>query len=775
MNARTPAAIAKAAVIGAGSMGSGIAAQFANAGIPVVLLDIPAREGPRAAIARAGVERQLKAGGFMHRDAAALVTAGNTEDDLGLLADADWIVEAVIEDLDVKQALFRRIEAIRKPDCIVSSNTSTIRRAELLHGAGRRFADHFVITHFFNPPRHMRLVEIVAGEANRPEIVARVRQAAEIDLGKAVVMARDTPGFIANRIGCYWMAMAALEAIRLGLTIEEADAVAGRPFGVPRTAVFGLFDLVGIDLVPHVWKSLEAALPADDDLQNFRLTQHRLFRAMVERGLHGRKTKAGGFYRIDAERRRYALDLASLDYRPEQPADLPELKAAGDDLRALCTTDGKAGAYASTMLTHLVNYAASVGPQIADDVGAIDTAMKLGYGWIKGPFELADQVGAGWIAERLAAAGRTVPPLLAYAVAQRGFYADAGTTMAATAGRTVAAGRPADEIAVASLRRRGTPVLSNAGASLWDMGDGVACFEVHTKMNALTPAVFDALERTIERAPREFSALVIGNDDPRAFSAGADLKVLLDAIIAGDFAGLDAFVARGQNALLRLKYMPIPVVGAAFGLALGGGCEMLLHCDAIAAHAELNAGLPETKVGLVPAWGGCTQLLARMAAKPSIARGPLAAGAAAFDVILPGAVSTSAAEGRDLGILRDGDRITMNRDRLLADAKARARALAHAYRVPERLALVASGPSGKAGLMIKVQGLRRAGGFSAADESIAEHLATVLTGGSGGPTVPMGEADVMRLEREALVDLAKGASTRARIEHMLATGKALRN
>ena len=780
MTLQTPrgkiAPIARAAVIGAGAMGSGIAAQFANAGIPVVLLDMQAREGPRSAIAQAGFERQLKAGGFMHRSAARLVTIGNTEDDVSLLADVDWIVEAIVENLAAKQALFRRIDAVRRPDCIVSSNTSTIPRAAMAQGMGEGFAAHFVITHFFNPPRHMRLVELVTDGAVKTDVAARVRACADIGLGKTVVTARDTPGFIANRIGCYWMAMAALEAARLGLTVEEADAILAAAFGVPRTGVFGLFDLVGIDLVPHVWKSLEAALPAQDDLHRYRLTADPLFAAMLARGLHGRKVKAGGFYRLDAERRRYAFDLHALDYRPEKAADLPSLAGARGDLRRLCAADGKVGAYVACVLVHLVRYAAAVGAEIADDVAAIDTAMRLGYGWAKGPFELADQAGAGWIVERVGRVGQDVPPLLTAAVEAGGFYTDAGASRLATTGRPAATALSAAPVSIAALERHGTAVLSTPGASLHDMGDGVGCFEVHTKMNAIEPAVLDALERTIERAPRTFRALVIGNDDARAFSVGADLRVILAAITAGDFAGLERFVTRGQELFLRLKYAPLPVVAAPFGLTLGGGCELALHCDAIVAHAELNAGLPEPNVGLLPGWGGCTQILARMTRKAGIPRGPLATAAAAFDVLLRGATSTSAAEARDLAILRDDDRITMNRDRLLADAKAQALKLADAgYRPPEPLAIAPSGPSGKLSLMNTVQAQRRIGAFSAADVVIAEHIAGVLTGGDADATRPFGEREMMTLERTALLDLARHAATRARIEHMLTTGKPLRN
>lgn len=767
--------ISKAAVIGAGSMGSGIAAQFANAGIPVVLLDVPAAETPRDAVARSAVERQLKVGGFMHPDAARLVTTGNTEDDIARLADADWIVEAVIEDLAVKQDLFRRVETVRKAGAAVSSNTSTLRRADLVAGLGESFERDFVITHFFNPPRHMRLLEVVSHPKVAAETLAKVERSADVHLGKVVVMARDTPGFIANRIGCYWMAVSALEAIRLGLTAEEADSVLSQALGMPRTGIFGLFDLVGIDLIPHVWKSLEDSLPIEDDLHNFRLTVDPVFAAMIDRGLFGRKAKAG-FYRQGADHSRQVFDFTALDYRPEAPAHLSVSDSAGRNIAAALASEGKVGAYAWTVLSRLVAYAATVAPEIAGDVAAIDTAMKLGYAWSAGPFEMADRLGPARIAERRTVEGQPVPALLIQAAHEGGFYQDGGKRTTATSGGSVAPAQPAGILTLAAVKRMGAPMIETAGAALWDLGEGVGCFELKGKMNMLEPTVFDALERTITEGPQTFRALVIGNDDPRAFSAGANLSMILNAIQAGDFAGLDAFIARGQAAFHALKCSSITVVGAAFGLALGGGCELLLNCDAIVAHAELNAGLPEVKVGLVPAWGGCTQLLARLSAKAGGPKGPFASAAAAFHSIAFGAFSTSAATARDLGILRDADTVTMNRDRLLGDAKARAITLAEAGYLPvETSFMTLSGPSGKAGLMNIVQGCRRAGTMTAADEVVLEHLATVLTGNQADPLVPVREEEIMRLEREALVALAKTSFTRARIEHMLATGKPLRN
>lgn len=410
--------IRRAAVLGAGSMGAGIAAQFANAGVPVDLLDIPG-QGDRDGPARAGVARVAAARAFASPEAEALVSPGNVEDHLDRLAHVDWIVEAVIERLDIKRALFARVDGARKPGSVVSSNTSTLLRADLVAGQSAAFAQDFVITHFFNPPWVMRLVELVGGPETPPGHLDRVAEASRAVLDKVPVICRDTPGFIANRIGCFWMAAAALEAMRLGLTPQQADAVHGA-FGIPRTGVFGLFDLIGIDLVPHVWGSLHRSLTAQDAFQRFDITADPLFRRLVAEGRHGRKTGAG-FYRKAADGTREMLDLGSGDYTPEGPA--PVLPGGGD-LAVLVADAGSLGAYAAAVLGHVVAYAAEHAPAIAADVAAVDTAVELGYSWREGPFRLADRVGAGLIAGRLRDAGQPVPLLLSAAAGMGGFYRD---------------------------------------------------------------------------------------------------------------------------------------------------------------------------------------------------------------------------------------------------------------------------------------------------------------------------------------------------------------
>ena len=507
--------VRRAAVIGAGSMGSGIAAQFANAGIAVDLLDI-AGGGPssRHAPARAGIDRQLKAGGFMHDEAASLVRPGNIEDDLGRLAEADWIVEAIVERLDAKRDLYRAIDSVRRPGSIVSSNTSTIPRAALVAGMGETFGRDFLITHFFNPPRSMQLVEIVSTPGNNPAVVTKAKAGCEALLGKTVVECRDTPGFIANRIGCHWLAVAAIEAVRSGLTVEEADAVMAS-FGVPRTGVFGLLDLIGIDLVPQVWGSLMATLPANDDIHAADLPGQQMVRNLVTAGRLGRKAKAG-FYRLGSDRSRQALDLVTGEYRAERPLKPADLPGGGRDLAALLASTDRLGRYAWAVLSRVIAYAAEHASSIASDIGAVDTAMMLGYAWRHGPFRLADTVGIGTIESRLTREGRTVPTLLSAAARIGGFYDASGTPLASDGSGRVAEAAAAAS-ALTAAKQTGQQLFGNEAASLWDLGGGVACLELHTKMNSFAPAVLDMIEHALVRGGSAFDALVVGNDDARGF------------------------------------------------------------------------------------------------------------------------------------------------------------------------------------------------------------------------------------------------------------------
>lgn len=764
--------IAKVAVVGAGAMGSGIAAQFANAGIPVVLLDVAgAPEKGRNAAAEQGVARQIKSRGFMGASGPPRVVTGNIEDDLALLGDVDWIVEAIVERIDLKRDLYRKIDAVRKPGSIVSSNTSTILRSALIDGQSPAFTRDFFVTHFFNPPRVMQLVEIVSGSENDPQKRESLAHASEVLLGKKPILCADSPGFIANRIGCFWMAVAAIEAIRQGMSVEEADA-AHAAFGTPRTGVFGLFDLVGIDLVPQVWSSLMDALPNGDEIHAYDLPMDDVFQGLLTQGDFGRKTGAG-FYRKAPDGARETLDLSTQKYRPTIAVDTKSLAGGDRDLAALLEAKTPLGEYAWSVFAAVVAYAAEHGPKIASRASDVDTAIELGYAWRSGPLALAEKYGLPRITARFEKEGREVPDILAAAAEFGGFSkANAPSGFASPVLK-----KNADEhLSIAQLRANGDFFFSNDCASLWDAGDGVACFEIHTKMNTFAPGVQDALKALLDMAGGRLGAVVLGNDDPRAFSAGADLGFILGMIDGKEFTKLDDYITCGQSLFLAMKYTPIPVVAAMHGFALGGGCEFALHADAIVAHSELTAGLPEANVGLIPAWGGCTQLLLRASLQDG-PKGPVAEASRAMRAIFPPALSGSAEEAREIGYLRADDGFVMHRGMLLAAARDRARQMiSEGYEPPDKATLKMAGASAREGVLIQHRARAAAGALSAMDMKITEALADVLTGGSHvGAGKLLSEADVMSTEKEALLSLAGQPETVARMEHMLRTGKPLRN
>ena len=750
--------IKQVAVLGAGNMGAGIAAQVANAGVPVLLLDLTREAAERG---KQDLFKRRPAP-LMSPAAADLIETGGFDQDLERLATADWIVEVVVERLDVKQALFERVEQVRRAGSIVSSNTSGIRLSEITAGLPPRFAADFLITHFFNPPRYMGLLELIAGAATRPEAVDALRSFCTVRLGKEVVDARDTPSFIGNRIGVLAMLAGVRAALAHGLTIEQADAVAGKPIGWPGTGVFGLLDLVGLDVVADIARNMQSQLAADDPMQPL-LQLPAVMTTLLERGAVGRKA-GGGFYRMGPDKQRLALDLATLEYRPQQKVELAGARARGP--AELLAGDDAGARFAAELLGATLSYTATVAPEIAGDVVAIDTAMREGYAWRWGPFELLDQIGLQPFVERLQAAGEPVPGLLRVALdsGDGRFHREEadGPQYLGYDGAYHDVPRPAGMLAVADLRRAGKPVLGNASASLWDMGDGVALLEFHTKMNALDEYTVEAMELTLDRVGRDFQALVIGSDAPH-FCAGANLKRMLDAARGGDFAFLDGFIDGLQHVLMGFKYAPFPVVAAPRGLALGGGCEVLLHSNVLQAHAELNAGLVELRVGLLPAGGGTKEMTLRYL-QDGVERG--------FDLIAGSVVSTSAAEARAMRVLTDYCAITMHRRRVLSDAKALARRMVGAY-APGKPAVVSlPGPSGRAALEARVAAQVEAGKMTDHDAVVASHIAAVMSGGAGGEVT---EHDLLRLEREHFLELLRLPLSQARMEHMLNTGKPLRN
>ena len=777
------AGIGKVGVIGAGVMGGGIAAQVANAGTPVVLLDIVAEGAEtRSALSADAIARMRKTrpAPFMEPAAAARITPGNLEDDLSRLAECDWIVEAVVENLDVKQETYREIEEVRKKGSLVTSNTSTIPLGALTEGLPASFVRDFAITHFFNPPRYMRLLEVVAGPKTGAGAIERLCAFADTALGKEVVRCKDTPGFIANRVGIYWSSVAMQEALRAGLTVEEADSIVGRPMGAPKTGIFGLADLTGIDLMPHVERSMRSLLPEGDPFHRVAEAGGALaglIEGMIAAGYTGRKGK-GGFYRLaesNGGRVKEARDLGTGEYRRAEKPELASAKAAKAGLRALVDHPDKGGRYAWAVLSRTLAYAASLVPEISDSLDDVDRAMRAGYAWKHGPFEQIDQLGARWLAERLADEGRPVPALLKTA-GVRTFYRERGAAVEALSpeGVYAAVAVSGDAFSLADKKRGREPLAANGSASLWDIDDRVACLEFHSKMNSVDSQTMAMVREAAKVHERGFTALVIGNDGDN-FSAGANIGLALFAANTAMWPVIEQTVREGQECYLKLRYAPFPVVGAAAGMALGGGCEVLLHCDAVQAHAETYMGLVEVGVGIVPAWGGTKELVTRHFLDPGRPGGPVSPVARAFETISLAKVSTSAAEARTLLYLRPGDGITMNRARVLADAKRKALELAADYTPPEPQELVLPGASARLALDMVVDGLVGAGKATAHDKTVTAELAAIVSGGDTDLTETVTEKDMLALERGAFLRLIRAPATLRRMEHMLETGKPLRN
>lgn len=771
--------INRAAVIGAGVMGSGIAAHFANAGIPVLLLDIPAKDGDRSGIAKGAIEKMLKAdpAPLMSKKAASLITPGNLEDDIEKLGEVDWIVEAVIERLDIKRDLFAKVDKVRKAGSIVSSNTSTIPLAQMIDGQSAAFAQDFLISHFFNPPRYMRLLEWVTGPATRADAATEVKDFCDRVLGKGVVLCKDRPGFIANRIGTYWIQVALNEAIARGVTVEEADSVMGKPLGFPKTGVFGLMDLVGIDLMPHIAKSLMSTLPAEDAF----CTSYQLppvMAKMIEDGYTGRKGK-GGFYRLNTangEKVKEAINLQTGVYSKAEKPKLESADAGKKGIKAVMLHPDKGGQYARAVLLRVLAYAASLVPEIADDVLSVDTAMKLGYNWKFGPFEMIDAIGAEVLMAELQKDGLTLPPLL---TAQPFYKTENGKLFQRLpSGDYEPVLRAEGVLLLSDIKRASQPVAKNPSASLWDIGDGVLCLEFHSKMNAIDLDIF-AMERKaislIGDGKGAYKALVIHNEAESAFSAGANLGLALFAINVGLWPQIEQLVAEGQETYKALKFAPFPVVAAPSGLCLGGGCEILLHADFVQAHAETYCGLVEVGVGLIPGWGGCKEMLLRAFEKPR-GNGPLPPVAQVFETIGTAKVAKSAFEAKDIGYFRDSTTgISMNRDRLLFDAKQKALELLQDYKAPEPRTLRLGGPTIKATLSMAVEGLRQTGKATPYDVVVSDKLSDVLSGFNKDITEETTEDEILKFERSVFIELVKNEGTINRIEHMLTTGKPLRN
>jgi 3-hydroxyacyl-CoA dehydrogenase len=770
--------IAKVAVIGAGVMGAGIAAHVSNANVPVYLLDIvPEGASNRNVIAESAIEKLLKSepAAFMTKQNSHLVTPGNIDDHLNLLSDVDWVIEAIVENPKIKQSLYQKLDSVCQPGCLISSNTSTLPLALLTKGMPESFKRRFMITHFFNPPRYMRLLELIPGSETNTALVKEIETFADIKLGKNCVTCKDTPGFIANRIGIYWLQLGLLQAIEQGISVEQADA-AMTAFGIPKTGIFGLLDLVGLDLIPPILQGMDLALPPNDPFHEINRIPE-LLQKLIAEGYTGRKGK-GGFYRLNKTTEgkvKESINLQTGIYASSVKADLKPLfealKMGG--LNGLFHVDDPVAQYAWDVLSRTLSYAASLVPEISDDLTGIDAAMRDGYNWTSGPFELIDRIGVAGFTDKLKSENRPLPRLLANNTAM--YKAEEGKlTFADDEGRYHTVQRPQGVFLLADIKRQHKAVLTNASASLWDIGDGVVCFEFHSKMNTLDMDIMALLNQSVDNVKSSFKALVIHNDADN-FSAGANLGLLMQAIHAKNWQAVADLIKQGQQTYQRLKYAPFPVVGAPSGLALGGGCEILLHCDAVQAHAELYMGLVEVGVGLIPGWGGCKEYLRRCLQLKKRPGGPIPPVVNAFQTIGLANVSKSAIEAKTLLYLSQTDGITMNKYRLLADAKAKALLLSENYQPPEPFIYQLPGKTASILLNMGVKAFHLIGKATEYDVIVSSRLANVLTGGNTDFLAPLTEDDILALELEAFVNLVKKEGTLARLEHMLKTGKPLRN
>jgi len=808
--------ISKVAILGAGTMGARIAAHFANAGVPSYLLDIvpPDADAPaRNKIAAAGLDaaKKSKPAAFMEPSLAKLVTVGNFDDDLKKLAEVDWIIEAVVENLEIKRALLRKVEAVRKPGTIITTNTSGLPVGKIAEGFSDDFRWAWLGTHFFNPPRYMRLLEIIpTPEADRAAIDA-IAHFCDVRLGKGVVIAKDTPNFIGNRIGTF----SVLNVIRLmqemGLTIEEVDALTGQAVGWPKSATFRTIDLVGLDILGHVVGNMTTNV--HDERSDLRLPD--FFQHMLQKKWLGDKTKGGFYKKIKGgdgkEDERLALDWKTLEYHPRQKPKFAALDMAktvedtGARLRMLLGMDGggshkvdKAGAFLWSALSDLWTYAANRVPEISDSVVEIDRAMRLGFNWELGPFELWDAAGVEATVERMKKEGKPVAPNVERLLAsgQKSWYIDDPKSPAGKKYWELgtesweAVQVPAGVWSVTVAKKSNGVVKKNSGASLVDLGDGVACLEFHSKMNSLGSDIIGLITQTLKPGgPGDsFDAFVITND-AATFSVGANLMLLLMSVQEEEWDDVDLAIRQFQGMTQAVKFSPKPVVSAPFGLCLGGGTEISLHAPARQPHAELYTGLVEIGVGLLPGGGGCKEMLLRAVDGAAASRGKsspealagsvemMEAMKKAFETIATAKVATSAHEARGLGFLSDSDRITMNRERVLSDAKARALELVRAgYEPPvPRKDIPAPGESLLATLKMGVHLMRQGDFITDYEVKLGSKIAEVLCGGNVTPGTPVSEQYILDLEREGFKSLCGERKTQERIQYTLKTGKTLRN
>ena len=785
--------IRRVGVIGAGVMGSGIAAHLANASVNVVLLDIvppnlsdAEKKDPRARnrFAEGGLQGAIKSkpAAFFHKSRAALVETGNLEDDFDKLGSCDLIVEAIIERLDIKQKLFERLEKVVKADTIVASNTSGLRIHDMMSGRSDRFKKHFCVMHFFNPVRYMKLLELVAGPDTDPKIMDRVADFGREVLGKGIVIAKDTPNFVGNRIGTHAMLLGIHQMLKDELAPEDVDAITGLPMGHPKSASFRTADMVGLDTVMHVADNCYKALEKDPEREVFKLPDY--IRTMVEKKLLGNKTR-GGFYKKSGSDIQ-TFDPYKLEYRAKGGnkdikgtcKQIGSIEDPRERVKKLFQDTGPAGTWAWKVTSRALLYAANMVGEIADSITAIDDAMRWGYNWELGPFETWDAMGFSAVLKRMEKDGLAIPESVKKmkAAGAKAFYAD-GKVFELAKGEYVSLKKDPRALPLPALRKGNAPVLKNGGAEAWDLGDGVLSITYTSKANTIDPEVISMLNDATELAEREYRALVIANQGDH-FSVGANLFGVVVAAQQKQWDELSKMVDALQQAGQKMKYAKVPVVAAPFGMAVGGGLEVCLAADAVQAAAETYAGLVEVGVGLIPAGGGCTNLLWR--ALEGIPEGAdvivQSLVAAVFKNIAMANVATSAEMAKELGYFRKTDGISFDKARLVTEAKARAIGMAEAgYHPPMPKTYKLPGESGVATISMLVDTLVQGGFATEYDGVIAKKLAYILCGGAGGAAAPVSEQQILDLEREAFISLCGEQRTLDRMQHMLMNNKPLRN
>ncbi len=798
-------------VIGAGTMGGGIAALLANAGIRVTLLDIvpnkltSVEEGKglslddpmvRNRFAREGLERAIKSrpASFLSPDHAALVTTGNLEDDFQKIAQADWIIEVIIENLKIKRDLMARIDAVRQPATIISTNTSGIPVASIAEGMSDGFRQHFLGTHFFNPPRYLKLLEIIPTPDTLPEVVEAISHFGEYRLGKGIVPAKDTPNFIANRLAFGSGAFGLDYILKNQYTVEEVDAVTGPAIGNPKTATFRLIDLVGIDVWEHVGKNLAPAIPQDEHALRYLGSEpvNQLIQKLVERGSLGTKVKEGFYKEVrkeDGSKEFWVLNLDTLEYQAPSKVRFESIGKArdkenlGDRLKTIIAGDDRASQLVQALTYQSLAYASERIPEVADTPKPIDDAMRWGFGREAGPFETWDMLGvvetlkpmaemgfpaAAWVDEMVASGHPT-------------FYQyEAGVKKAVyQPGKKAyqAIDRPKSLVILSEQKAANKLVKRNPGASLVDLGDGVACVEFHTKMNALDQDIFTIIQEGMGRLKTDFEGLVIGNEADN-FSAGANVFLVVMSAQNGQWEQLEALVKNMQDILMSIRYSPKPVVIAPSGLALGGGAEVIMSGSRVVANGELYTGLVEIGVGVIPAGSGTKEMLRRVLNPVMRTKDvqPLPVLQRIFEQIGLAKVATSAEEARQLGILSPCDRVILNRDHLLAEAKKEVLHLASSgYKPPLPERIYAAGRDALSAMQVGIHMMKEGGYITEYESHIAGKLAYVLTGGDISQPAWVDEQYILDLEREAFLSLCGEEKTRERMWNMLQTGKVLRN